>query len=328
MRRARPPAPSSISQQAQAYLNANRVQLIDEAAFPDLPDHEGWRRWVSEFEGPVREAFSDRVPGPEHLAHALHDAAGVPTYELVPARLRAPHDAPLFIDFHGGAFIMCGGELSWMMAASKALDRDGVTWAPDYRMPPDHPFPAALDDCVAVYEAALRRWPAHRIVVRGASAGGNLAAATLLRARDAGLPMPAACVLITPEVDLTESGDSFRTAPGANTLMPVNLLYANGHAPDDPYLSPLFGDLRGFPPTLVTTGSRDVFLSNAVRMHRALLAADVEAELHVMEAMPHEGFGLDSPEDQDLSASVKRFEESWLSASGLVWPDWGARDSS
>lgn len=310
--RARPPAPSSISPEAQAYLEATRIQLVDNSTFPDLEDVAGWRQWVADFEGPVLEAFARASPGPNLLARRLLECGGVPSYELVPTDLADADEAPLVIDYHGGALIMCGGELAWMSAARAALPRRGVTWAPDYRMPPDHPYPAPLDDCVAVYAAALERRAADQIVVRGTSAGGNLAAAVLVRARDEGLPMPAACVLATPEADLTESGDSFRTAPGANTLIPVNRLYAGPLPLDYPYLSPLFADLRGLPPTIVSTGTRDVFLSNSVRMHRALLAAGVEAELVVMEAMPHEGFGLNSPEDHALAALLKRFEEHHL----------------
>ena len=128
-----------------------------------------------------------------------------------------------------------------------------ITWAVDYRMPPLHPFPAGLDDCVAVFRKALEERAPADIFVGGGSAGGNLAAALILRAKDEGLPMPAALVLGTPEVDLTESGDSFHTNLGfdhvLSPLMSVNLLYANGHDLTEPYLSPLFGDLTGFPPT-------------------------------------------------------------------------------
>ena len=149
----------------------------------------------------------------------------------------------------------------------------------------------------------------------GASAGGNLAAALILRARDEGLPLPAAAILQTPELDLTESGDSFRTNLGLDSvltgsLMPANLLYAAGHDLAHPYLSPLFGDFaRGFPPTFLTTGTRDLFLSNTVRMHRALRAADVPTELHVMEAAPHGGFFGTAPEDAQVTRDLRRFVE-------------------
>jgi acetyl esterase/lipase len=182
-------------------------------------------------------------------------------------------------------------------------------------MPPLHPYPAALDDCLAVYRHALKERPPTKIIVSGASAGANLAAALVLRAKDEGLPVPTALVLLTPELDLTESGDSFQTNLGIDLLtplMPVNRLYANGHDLAHPYLSPLFGDVTGFPPTFLQTGTRDLFLSNTVRMHRRLLAAGVTTELHVFEAMPHGSLGGHTPEDMELAAEVKRFEEQHL----------------
>ena len=148
------------------------------------------------------------------------------------------------------------------------------------------------------------------MIVSGGSAGGNLAAALILRLGAEGLPMPAGLILATPEIDLTESGDSFQANlgvdPGLRRLMPVNLLYADGHDLSDPFLSPLFGDLSGFPPTILTTGTRDLYLSNTVRMHRALRAAGVSAELHVTEAGPHTGFP-GSPEGQEIDNELRRF---------------------
>ena len=122
--------------------------------------------------------------------------------------------------------------------------------------------------------------------------------------------MPAALVLPTPMVDLTESGDTFHTLDGVHDLrgqLPVNRLYANGHDLTDPYLSPLFADPTGFPPTFLSSGTRDLFLSNTVRMHRKLLAAGVETELHVFEAMPHGGFNGSTPEHAELDAAINTF---------------------
>jgi monoterpene epsilon-lactone hydrolase len=123
--------------------------------------------------------------------------------------------------------------------------------------------------------------------------------------------MPAALVLPTPAVDLTESGDTFQTLDGVDgglrSQMAVNLLYANGHDLTDPYVSPLFADLSGFPPTFLSTGTRDLLLSNTVRMHRKLLAAGIEVELHIFEAMPHSGFGGTTPEDVELDAAIRAF---------------------
>jgi acetyl esterase/lipase len=184
-------------------------------------------------------------------------------------------------------------------------------------MPPDHPHPAALDDCMATYRYVLEHHEASRIAIIGRSAGGNLAAAMLLRARAEGLPFPAALVLLSPEADLTESGDSFQTNQMADVVLPGSLketisLYAAGADLTHPYLSPLFGDLSGFPPTFLQSGTRDLFLSNSVRMHRALRSAGVPAELHVFEAMPHGGFMGGTPEDEEVVREIKQFVQQQL----------------
>jgi acetyl esterase/lipase len=239
--------------------------------------------------------------------------AGVPVYVGTPQGERLVSDDHLVFDIHGGALVFGGGEANVRFeAAALALRTGRVAYALDYRVPPDHPYPAALDDCLAVYRALLDEGPASRIVVSGTSAGGNLAAALLLRARDEGLPMPAAALLLTPELDLTESGDSFETLMGLDVVLParltpVNLLYAGDADLKHPYLSPLFGDVSGFPPTLLQAGARDIFLSNTVIMHRKLRSAGVRAELHVWEGMPHGGFSGLAPEDREVSAELQAF---------------------
>jgi acetyl esterase/lipase len=199
------------------------------------------------------------------------------------------------------------------MAIARATALGVRVFGVDYRMPPSHPYPAPLDDCVGAYRHLLAHHHRAHIAIGGLSAGGNLAAATLLRARDEALPMPAAAVLLTPELDLTESGDSFATNRTIDVALPdplpeANHLYAAGADLAHPYLSPLFGDFtKGFPPTFLQTGTRDLFLSNTVRMHRALLQAGQEAELHVWEAMPHAGFGGGTPEDVEMMQAVRAF---------------------
>jgi acetyl esterase/lipase len=223
-------------------------------------------------------------------------------------------DRYLYLYIHGGAFVFGSGRFA-MAFGAKAADELGVrTVSVDYRTPPAHPFPAALEDCFAVYRQLLAEARGRKIVIGGSSAGGNLAAAVTLLIRDRGLALPIALILLTPEVDLTESGDTFRT----NALLDVNLkrgvpecnaLYAAGHDLTDPYLSPLFGDFtRGFPPTLIQSGTRDVFLSNSVLMHRKLRRAGIESELHVWEAMPHAGFGFGVvPENEEIAAELRHF---------------------
>lgn len=203
-----------------------------------------------------------------------------------------------------------------MVSAYMAMPLAGLcqmrVFAVDYRMPPNHPFPAALDDTVEAYQTMLQWYEPENIAVAGRSAGGGIAAAFLLKARDMGLPLPAACVLATPEADLTESGDTFETNDTIDVVTRRRQTksitrYANGYDLRDPYVSPLFGDFsKGFPPTILTSGTRDLFLSNTVLMHRALLRAGIEAELHVWEAMPHAGF-FGAPEDQEVCAEHVRF---------------------
>lgn len=309
--RQRPPVPTSVSPEAQAWLGTTP---FPDAAVPTRPDDiEGWQHFVAERDRQIEVVLRAQMPTDLPIGRIDTDIDGVRTYVLRPHHVPDGLEAGIYLEIHGGALLMCGGELCARMSTGSALGRNMTTWSIDYRMPPLHPYPAALDDCLTVYRRALQERAPEDIIVGGASAGGNLAAAVLLRAKDEGLPMPAALVLFSPEVDLTESGDSFVTNDGIDnalqSLMDINLLYANGHDLAHPYLSPLFGDLMGFPPTILVTGTRDLYLSNTVRFHRKLRDAGVEAELHVWEAMPHGGFGGTAPEDIEVGMELSRFIE-------------------
>ncbi|GAA3648938.1 hypothetical protein GCM10022224_009590 [Nonomuraea antimicrobica] len=307
------PIPTSISEAARAYLALPPAPAI---GYPALDDTEGWLKLVEATDTAIRrrvEGFDLPVTADEQ------QIAGVRTYVVRADGVADDDTTPIYINLHGGALISGGGDLCRLMGSVTALTNGMLTWAVDYRMPPLHPYPAALDDSLAVYRAALELRDPGDIFVGGGSAGGNLAAALIVRAKDEGLPMPAALVLTTPEIDLTESGDTFHTLDGIDSglssLMQVNLLYANGHDLADPYLSPLFADVSGFPPTFLQAGTRDLFLSNAIRMHRKLLAAQAETELHVFEAMPHGGFGGATPEDLEVRAAIRRFLDKHRRAS-------------
>ena len=302
------PVPASLSPQAQAIL---AMQPSMRTAYPAVDDVQGWRAMAAERDAAIVEIVGARASEVPAEVEEI-DVDGVRVYVITPHDLPS-NDPRAFLNIHGGAFVLGGGESCRLMGL-RAVGLSRVrTWAADYRMPPDHPFPAPLDDCVAVYRALLENHRSDDIIVNGGSAGGNLAAALILRARDEGMPLPAAAILSTPEVDLTESGDSFQVNLGLDnvlteSLMPANLLYAGGHDLSHPYLSPLFADFTiGFPPTILTTGTRDLFLSNTVRMHRALRAAGVSAELHVLEAGGHAGFFGQAPEDEELDNEVRRF---------------------
>ena len=146
----------------------------------------------------------------------------------------------------------------------------------DYRRPPEFPYPAALDDSVAVWKGALKMADPRRMAIFGTSAGGALTLSTVLRAKQEKLPLPAAIAPGTPMSDLTRTGDSFHTNHMVDNVLvaadgrcdAMARLYANGHDLKDPMLSPVYGDFKGFPPTLLTTGTRDLLLSNTVRVHR------------------------------------------------------------
>jgi len=194
--------------------------------------------------------------------------------------------------------------------------------AVDYRMPPEAFFPAALDDGVTVYKAAIKMVPPANVAVFGGSAGGALTLEMMLRAKAERLPMPGAIAPGTPMSDVTKQGDSFQTnAMVDNVLVSPDgfcdaaaKFYANGHDLKDPLLSPVYGDVHGFPPTILTTGTRDLLLSNTVRMHRALRQAGVEASLQVFEGQSHAQFYRDDriPEVQEAFGEIASFFDKHL----------------
>ena len=305
--------PASISPEAQEYLRlGGAFSRIEQ---PALEDKAGWREHIAVMDSQILPFLEMQTPpGKAEIRERM--IGGVPVFDIVPENLTGDENSYLF-DMHGGGLILCGGKGARQMALRTALRYRRRVIALDYRMAPDHPYPAALDDGLAVYRALLEEYNGHNMVFHGESGGGNLVAATLLRGRDEGLSLPAGVILNTPQLDLTESGDSFQTMSGIDmlgSLMQQNLLYADGEELSHPYLSPLFGDFtKGFPPTLLITGTRDLFLSNTVRMHLALRAADVEADLIVIEAGRHGNFPW-GPEADQQDRQTRLFIERVLAA--------------
>jgi monoterpene epsilon-lactone hydrolase len=305
------PMPTHISPQAQAMLARGASE-----PFPDLPldDLDAWRKTIAVMdENVLARTAGWRVADAAFEEIHVGDAH---VYVITPEGLDED-DPRVFLDIHGGAFILGAGAVCRHTGLGSATRVGSRTWAVDYRMPPDHPFPAGLDDCMAAYRALLAEHRPEDIIVGGGSSGGNLAAALLLRIRDEGLPLPAAAVLLTPAVDLTGAGDTRYTNFGVDTVLSSRTdaardLYANGHDRNDPYLSPIYGDFTAYPPTLLASGTRDVLLSDTVRLHRALRRAGIPAELHVLEAAPHGWFFGQAPEDAELDAEIRRFvNEYW-----------------
>jgi acetyl esterase/lipase len=307
------PVPKTISPSAQVKLHASvggdGVPHNALYAMPGPEDHDAWRRLRETTE--AHYASMLQATRSDVTARTTTEQIGTATVHVAtPADLQSSDIA--YIDLHGGAFVFGGGD-ACRESARAVADLHGVRcYGIDYRMPPDHPFPAALDDCLSVYQYAVQTYGADHVIIGGRSAGGNLALATALRAQDEGLALPACLILLSPEIDLTESGDSFSANKTLdvnlpNALMSANRLYANGADLAHPYLSPLFGTFtKAFPPTFIQSGTRDLFLSNAVRLHRKLCKAGVVTELHVFEAMPHGGFG-GTEEDTEITREVARF---------------------
>lgn len=304
------PVPTSVSPQAQAILGAG--QLLPDSPWPPVADRDAWRALIAERDAMIpNEAPAMMVSacwgtvetGVDAKVEII-DVDGVTVYVATPDGIAAD-DRRVYLACHGGSFIQGGGRLCDPGAATTAGMVGATTWAVDYRMPPDHPYPTPLDDCLTAYRALLRDHRPEDIIVGGVSAGANLTVALILRARDEGLPMPGAAVVMTLPGDCTQTGDTLATNAAVDPsyisdLGPVCELYAGGHDLLDPYISPLFADFtKGFPPAILTSGAWDFLLSDTVRFHRKLRAAGVPAQLHVFEAAPHAMFLGTAPEDHE-----------------------------
>ena len=248
--------------------------------------------------------------------------AGVKAYILTPKVIPPANQNRLLYHIHGGGYVYAPGESGTAEATLMAAFGGFKVISVDYRMPPDFPYPAAMDDAMAVWKEVVKLQNPRNIAVFGTSTGGGMTLALVLRAKQEGLPIPAAIAPGTPWSDLTETGDSYRTNEWIdNVLVSYNgyishaaLLYANGHDLKDPQLSPIYGDFHGFPPAILTSGTRDLFLSLTVLTHRKLRQAGVEAELQVYEGMSHAQylFDADSPETKEAFTEIARFFDQHL----------------
>jgi monoterpene epsilon-lactone hydrolase len=240
-----------------------------------------------------RAAAAERlVPGPPPGTQTLAVDAGGVKADRISTPASQPGRHVLFL--HGGGYIAGSPSLyrnlTWRIASSARA----CVLSVDYRLAPEHPFPAALDDAVAAYHWLLAEGASpQRIGVMGDSAGGGLALSLLLRLRDEGIPLPAAAVALSPWTDLALTGRSFTLNASADPVVSADQArhfvgyYLAGADPRSPYASPLYGELAGLPPTCIQVGSDEVLRDDAVRMAERMRAAGCRVELEIWPRMPH-----------------------------------------
>jgi acetyl esterase/lipase len=304
------PLPSTVS--------AEMRDVISASAPPALRDPpKTVAEWSSVVEALAKQAVSRlrRIQQRFDLRIDKTQIAGVSAFEIAPAR--APRDSRQLMHIHGGCYVLNPGEAGLVEAALMAGFGGFKVVSVDYRMPPAAYFPAALDDVAAVWSSLAADGKPRSMGIFGTSAGGALTLALVQRAKSAGIPLPAALAVGTPMADTTKVGDTFYTNEGVDNVLlsrdgfcdAATRLYANGHDLADPRLSPIYGDFEGFPPTILTTGTRDLLLSNTVRVHRKLRQAGVEAALQVFEAQAHAQYMRDesAPETREAFEEIAAF---------------------
>lgn len=248
--------------------------------------------FLSSTVGERRALFeSYAAPAPDGVVAEVVDAAGVPGELLLSDSGRS---ANTILYFHGGGYE--AGSPGTVRALAGALVKStGISClSVDYRLAPEHPCPAAVDDAVASYRWLLAQGATpESIVVAGDSAGGGLAVATLLALQTSDLPLPAGAVLLSPWVDLTLAGASFRENVAADFILVPEMLrraadaYAGQRPKNDPLVSPLFGEMEGLPPLLIVVGDADLLVDDSVRLAKRAQDAGVAATLDVWADMPH-----------------------------------------
>jgi acetyl esterase/lipase len=275
----------TISPEAQAFLDKGKTWRI-----PALPLTEGMAETVGRrMSEDSRTAVETHGPG---TGVRLQKGA-IAEIPVVTAFPQDYTEEAIGLYIHGGAFI--GGEAAdwFLLDISRKLGFPVISVS--YSLSPAVAYPTALEEVYGVYRTLISTYPKKPIVLMGLSAGGNLALALSLKAREEGLPLPAALVLCTPWTDLTGTGDTYHANDGRDILAwkrsldkTVGLYVQNGEDLRHPYISPIYARFDGnFPPTIITTGTRDLFLSNCVRLDTALRSKGAPSRLLIYEGMWH-----------------------------------------
>jgi len=245
---------------------------------------------VSEQRQRLRELASAQALAAD-LTVTAGTLGGVPTAEITVDGVEPRH---VVLYFHGGVYVLEDAFQVADLASQVARRTAAKVISVDYRLAPEHPYPAAVDDALAVYQALLRGGTAASdVIFAGESAGGGLAVVTLVNARDHGLPLPAAAFAMSPYADLTLAGATMQTKHDADPLLSRELLqprvidYTAGQDPALDLISPIFAELSGLPPLVIQAGSHEVLLDDAIRLARQAATADVEITLDITPGVPH-----------------------------------------
>ena len=257
--------------------------ILRRSAFPADSDVEEQRRLL-------RELLSAQ-PLPAGVIVTPAALGGVRTAEITVDGIEPRH---VVLYFHGGVYVMGDAFLVADLASQVGRRTSAKVISVDYRLGPEHPYPAAVDDALAAYEALLDDGTAPSdIAFAGESAGGGLAIATLVNARDHGLPLPAAALVMSPYVDLTLSGATMETKRAVDPLLSPEALrarvsdYTAGHDAALGLISPVFAEVSSLPPLIIQAGTHEVLLDDAVRLAQRASTADVEVTLDITPRVPH-----------------------------------------
>lgn len=304
------PVPKTVSPEAQRMLG----RLASDAAAPETLEMR--RVHTDEWQNRTGEAFRRMYPA----TVMPRTMAGVPTRVVTPGTVAEAKKGRVLINLHGGGFDSDSGSLTESIPVASLTGTTVI--AVLYRLAPEHPFPAGLDDAVAVYREVLKTHRAKDIGIFGTSAGAILTGEAAVRIRDLGLPLPGALGIFSGMGDFSKSGDSIAmyALNGLSGHLDVpradgtgNGTYVGKTAVNDPTLSIVSADLRGMPPTLFLTSGRDLLLSGTTILHRAFLRAGDEAQLVVFEGLPHAFWNDPSlPETREAHELMARFFDARL----------------
>jgi epsilon-lactone hydrolase len=257
--------------------------ILRQSAFPPGSDVNEQRQQL--------HALLSAQPLPAEITVTPGVLGGVPTAEVTVDGIEPLH---VVVYFHGGVYVMGDAALAAGLASQIGRRTRAKVISVDYRLAPEHPYPAAVDDALAVYEALLQSGAAPSdVVFAGESAGAGLALATLVNARDHGLPLPAAAFAMSPYADLTLTGATMETKREADPLLSREALqarvpdYTAGQDAALGLISPIFAELSGLPPLIIQGGTHEVLLDDAIRLARQAAIADVEVTLDITPGVPH-----------------------------------------